>query len=941
MVDVVARVRGSPAFLYFNNHHLRNNMKRLKISFTSLIPPTLRGLVSALAVTALASQLAHATPYASGIVRNANTVSFVLNQPAAGIAVLRDGAHPVTPAIDATTKGVKTFDMTGYTTYSIIVTGNTAKGWVQFSSDSLTQSKYYTPRGVTVDTNPKRSTFGRIVVAEAVGGAAAGRTTTEGLYIMGADQADIYNQGNTAFAGGVDWAAGGNASPWRVALNQNDPLGQDYTIYIADWSDAHSGVWTADGLNPTTAFNELLDNTGRDATGLVLENYGAGPGSLHGSISSGPWVEGVGANRVMFTLDEDMSLGNIWQYDIGTTASAYATAPTARVTDGANNILNSTADVVRDADGSWWMAQYRSTDSAGVPALSHWADNSSAPSWVSGAATLQLNNGYGNLDIFTPQHLIALGTINYLIYVIDVSDPNNPRLVTSIPHTGGSTVRDVAFDAAGNIYAVSGNSQTLRIYSPGGYTVATTKSDGTFDLRSTDSFSVAATAAVASEAGLVPATFTISRSGGLVGDVQVSFTLSGTATSNVDYTVSPTSPFTFPANQSTATITITPVNDGTREPTETVVLTLANGGSSYSVLSPTTATAILLDDDASFSYWDVNGSTPDAVTTPGDPATGTWGIDAFWSADPAGAAATGAWDPAKVAVFSAGTGAYNPFTVTVNGSQMADTLSFEDANVTLEGGTLTLTNFSGIQVAAGLTATINSVLAGQAGLTVDGPGTVILGGANTYSGPTVINNGTVQLGAAERIPDDSAVTLGNSFLGTVGNLDLVSYSETIGSLDGLGTSSVNRSVVNVPDGQTLVFGGNNKDMFYDGTTTGDGLLAKVGTGTLDFGVWGDIVNPLAISNGVLKVDSQYDLGGSATATPIYLDGGLIRRGVEGTLVEAPFPGTRSLIIGPAGGTLEVVSTSAVFYWGSATESAGGTIQGGVSGARRIPHLQQP
>ena len=48
---------------------------------------------------ALMVSSALAVPYASQVIKNGNTVSFVLNHPAAGITVLRDGGNPVTPAL--------------------------------------------------------------------------------------------------------------------------------------------------------------------------------------------------------------------------------------------------------------------------------------------------------------------------------------------------------------------------------------------------------------------------------------------------------------------------------------------------------------------------------------------------------------------------------------------------------------------------------------------------------------------------------------------------------------------------------------------------------------------------------------------------------------------------------------------------------------------------
>jgi len=422
-----------------------------------------------------------ATPYASGIQLNGTSSTFILNQDAASVDVVYDGGAVVV-SLGALAKGSHTFDATLGTTWEIVCTGSTPAGWTQISDDSLTQSKYYSPRGVTVDANPMRSTFGRIFVSEGFGGAVSsgGRTTTDGLYIMTADQGDVTGQGDAAYAGAVDWTIGGSHSPMKVSLNRNDAAGQDYTVYIGDWSDPHSGIWTADATNPSAAFNELLDNTGRDGDGLVLTGTFT-PAELHGSVPCGPWVEGTGASRTMYTVDEDVRLGNVLQYDIGATTSGYNTAPTDRTTDGPDIILNGRADVVRDEDGSWWIAQYRYDDSDSVPSLSHWADGASAPSWTSGQSTMRLNLAYGSIDIFDELDLLVMGTQDDKIYILDISDPANPVLVDVIPNPGERT-HDVSFDAAGNVYAVNSSSETLRIYSPGGDWMATTGSDGTFTL---------------------------------------------------------------------------------------------------------------------------------------------------------------------------------------------------------------------------------------------------------------------------------------------------------------------------------------------------------------------------------------------------------------------------------------------------------------------------
>jgi len=434
-------------------------------------------LVGFVAVASLPS-VAMAVAYASDVSLAGTDLSFTLNH-GGNVTVILDGTTPV--VVGHLGKGGQTVDLSAYTftSYEIRVAGSRAPGWTQYSLDTDNTSKYYSPRGVTVDRNPLSPYFGHIYVAEALGGTTAGRTTTDGIYVMDAAQGDVTGQGDAGYGGGIDWATGGSSSPFKVSLNRSDPT--DTNLYMGDWSDGHSGIWTANTSNMAAGFNELLDNTGRDAGGVVLEGGGLGPGELHGSIGCGPWVEGTGAGRTMFTVDEDVRLGNVLQYDIGTTVSGYSTAPTDRVTDGPGHILNGLVDVVRDEDGSWWIAQYRYTDSDAVCSLSHWADGSSAPSWTSGPSTVPLNLAYGSIDIDDENDLLVMGTRGGMIYILDISDPANPVLVDTISHSG-SYIRDVGFDAAGNVYAVSSSSETLRIYSPGGGWIATTGSDGTFTL---------------------------------------------------------------------------------------------------------------------------------------------------------------------------------------------------------------------------------------------------------------------------------------------------------------------------------------------------------------------------------------------------------------------------------------------------------------------------
>ncbi len=426
------------------------------------------GVLSMVAVLGLVS-VATAVPYASGVVQNGASSSFVLNEDGANVQIVFDGGATV---VDMGTlgKGTHSFDATQGSSYQIKVSKSAAAGWTQISNDALTQSKYFSPRGVSINKNSASSNFGRIYVGEGLGGAVAagGRTTTDGIYAMTADQGDVLGQGDTAFAGGINWTTGGSNSPWKVTVAPDD------TVYIADWSDLNSGVWRCNA-NPQANFDEILTNAGRTSTGLVA--------GVHGSVAS-VYIEGTGANTVLYTLDEDFDagsgMGSILRYDIGT-QTGYSGTPSEQTQDIPNYIANSNMDVVRDSDGSWWICQYRYTDSDSTPTLLHWADGASSPSWTSGPSTVALDRGYGILAIDNLNDLIAVGTNNSKIFILDISDPSNIALVDTIAHSG-ATIRDLDFDAAGNLYVVSSSSETLRIYSPGGDWMAITGSDGSFAL---------------------------------------------------------------------------------------------------------------------------------------------------------------------------------------------------------------------------------------------------------------------------------------------------------------------------------------------------------------------------------------------------------------------------------------------------------------------------
>lgn len=141
---------------------------------------------------------------------------------------------------------------------------------------------------------------------------------------------------------------------------------------------------------------------------------------------------------------------------------------------------------------------------------------------------------------------------------------------------------------------------------------------------------------------------------------------------------------------------------------------------------------------AQATYWDGGSFTPNGIV---DGGLGTWQAGSTnWTTLNGTSNAT--WPGgSSVATFSNMGG-----TVTINGTQSVGGITFNSNSYSLSGGTLTLANLVGqnqFHVGVGLSASIESTLAGSAGLAKAGSGTLILSGSNTFSGGLNVNGGTL------------------------------------------------------------------------------------------------------------------------------------------------------------------------------------------------------
>jgi autotransporter-associated beta strand protein len=198
----------------------------------------------------------------------------------------------------------------------------------------------------------------------------------------------------------------------------------------------------------------------------------------------------------------------------------------------------------------------------------------------------------------------------------------------------------------------------------------------------------------------------------------------------------------------------------------------------------------------------------------------------------------------------------NTFTgpVTINGATVsirADANLGNTANsLVLAGGTLTttadITSSRSIvigaggatnNVAANTTFTLNGVISGSStnNFTKVGTGTLVLGGANTYQGPTLVNAGTLvissegNLGAVPGSPTPGSLTLGGGTLQVAGNISL----------------SANRWV-NVSGNSTVQVNSGNT-LTINGPMLGGSTLSKAGDGQL-------IISGVSSNSGTFNVN---------------------------------------------------------------------------------------
>jgi autotransporter-associated beta strand protein len=291
------------------------------------------------------------------------------------------------------------------------------------------------------------------------------------------------------------------------------------------------------------------------------------------------------------------------------------------------------------------------------------------------------------------------------------------------------------------------------------------------------------------------------------------------------------------------------------------------------------------------------------------------------------------------AVFAgtAGTVTLSPLGVTAND------LTFNSTGYTLQGGVLTLNGTTPtITTGPSVSTSILSTIAGTAGLTKSGDGTLVLHGENTYSGSTIISAGVLNIqrgaamgtssvsvtsGAALQIQGTfnigNTLTLNGTGVSNDGALRNISGASkyngnlTLGSATRINSDAGILRIMGTlnTSGNALTVGGAGQTSFW-GAISGAGSLTVDGTGMVNLGGSNTYTGGTNINSGTVFLSNGQALGTTGT---ISFSGGTLQYSGSNT---ADYSARFSTA---ASQNIKINTSSQAITFGTALTSVGGSL----------------
>ncbi len=376
-----------------------------------------------------------------------------------------------------------------------------SSGFELISFDTGPDSWYWSSSGVASNNNNNSTFFGTAYVTERTGGTSGndgGILTDRGVYLHDSFGKYRGSLQSIAFATGnadADWATGfsDEGSPWGVTVGPDD---QVYVFSLASNRDdpKKGGLAVGDGEFSTGSVVTILDFSD-------LSN--------HNPISDA-LVVGEGANRVLYTVEQTgartgsdndsptdgdgFDMAEIKSYAIGATNELFTGPGTVVIptstkshsfriemdADGYLYIVQQAYDSLALADGVWGLSKWDisaspveiwhvNLDNAAPSDSAHNADGTQATNFNG----LGLDEAGGHVYVTrknTARPLHNVMSYSMTTGLFEASFAASESVVDTgiinLPGGGGSSIRDVNVDAAGNVMIVNSSFEAFRIYSP-------------------------------------------------------------------------------------------------------------------------------------------------------------------------------------------------------------------------------------------------------------------------------------------------------------------------------------------------------------------------------------------------------------------------------------------------------------------------------------------
>ena len=273
----------------------------------------------------------------------------------------------------------------------------------------------------------------------------------------------------------------------------------------------------------------------------------------------------------------------------------------------------------------------------------------------------------------------------------------------------------------------------------------------------------------------------------------------------------------------------------------------------------------------------------------------------------------------------------SPMNVTLTTGISLNGITFGTSDTTLGSNVLT---FEGalptLSVGSGITATINSTLAGTVGITKSGAGTLVLGGTNDFSGGFAVTAGTVLVATNSALAANTvhlaagtALAANSGTARALANDFTLNTSVTLGDAVNSGGLTISGTVATGASSLSLTTA---SDVVLSNTVTGAGLT-KLGSGKLTLSGANTFAGGLTLAGGTLMLGNNAALG----ADTLTIAGGTLDASSALTITNAltlssdlTFAGTANLTQNT--GTI-ALDFSRVITVAAHTLSLGGVISG--------------